>query len=150
MPAGVSSPFLPVTFTLPDIVALAPEGSSARVNPHYAAEAKNSAEWLDSFDVFPDRARRLGFASMNFPWLSAAVYVEADAERYRLMADFMNWFFAYDDVADDGELPEDGRKVISDVLHRTNGQTTFKCGKLFAEYVPSLIPSGALGHVSTL
>lgn len=140
MPAGASpSPFLPITYVLPDILALAPEGSSTRVNLHYETEVKHSAAWLNSFDVFPDPTRRRAFEKMDFPWLSAVVYVEADAERYRLMADFMNWFFAYDDIADDGELPEDGRKVISDVLHRTNGETTFKAGRLFAEYVHRLL-----------
>lgn len=127
------------TYTIPDFIAVAP--TPKRVNAHYGSTVQISMDWLDSFGVHPNVRHRKAFQSMDFGMLTAMCYADANAERFRLLCDYINVLFAYDDLADEGALRLDGEgarraaEVIMEVLNDTERETPFKCGRVFARWV---------------
>lgn len=71
--------------------------------------------------------------------LTAMCYPDANPERFRLLCDFINALFAFDDLTDEGALRVDGqgtRKAVDIVMSAlydpTGYETTFRVGKVFA------------------
>ncbi|KAG9030992.1 hypothetical protein FRB95_003272 [Tulasnella sp. JGI-2019a] len=130
------------SYTIPDFISMSP--SPLRVNPNYASTAQSSVEWLDSFGVHPNPTHRAAFRSMDFGMLTAMCYADANRERFRLLCDYINALFAYDDLADEGGLRIDGdgaqkaAEIIMECLrHPTVHNTPFKIGKVFSRRVLS-------------
>lgn len=110
-----------------------------RVNPHYAPHAKLSYEWLDSFGVHPNTKHRDAFQAMDFGLLTAMCYPDADEARFRILCDYINALFAFDDLTDEGSLRKDGEgtRRASDIVMNAlcspkTYKTSFKVGNVFA------------------
>ncbi|KAG9039883.1 hypothetical protein FRB95_004355 [Tulasnella sp. JGI-2019a] len=146
MPSLLTNPTSP-SYIIPDFISISP--SPFRVNPNYASTVLSSVEWLDSFGVHPNLKHRAAFRSMDFGMLTAMCYADANQERFRLLCDYINALFAYDDLADEGGLRKDGdgalkaAGIIMDCLrHSTTHDTPFKVGKIFSSLWTRVLESG--------
>lgn len=134
-----ASDSVPRYFTLPDFIATFP--FNLRVNPHYQNHARPSYEWLDSFGVHPNVKHRDAFQAMDFALLTAMCYPDADGKQFRILCDYINALFAFDDLTDEGALRKDGdgtRKasdIVMKALHDPKAfKTPFKVGNVFSRY----------------
>ncbi|KAG9019249.1 hypothetical protein FRB90_004811 [Tulasnella sp. 427] len=126
-------------FTIPDFVSMFP--FILRINPYYASQAKISYDWLDSFGVHPNTKHRDAFQAMDFGLLTAMCYPDADKASFRILCDYINALFAFDDLTDEGALRKDGdgTKKASDIVmnalcHPETYETSFKVGKVFSSF----------------
>ncbi|KAJ3968566.1 hypothetical protein EV361DRAFT_829823 [Lentinula raphanica] len=84
-------------FSLPDLFAVCPlEGD---INPHYKEAGAESAEWINSYDVFVDRQKAFFKQSCN-ELLVAHVYPYAGYKQFRTCCDFINVLFVIDEISD--------------------------------------------------
>ncbi|KAG8867912.1 hypothetical protein FRB97_002892 [Tulasnella sp. 331] len=134
-------------YIIPDFISIAP--SPLRVNPSHGSTAQVSMDWLDSFGVHPNTKHRAAFQSMDFGMLTAMCYADANQERFRLLCDYINALFAYDDLADEGGLRKDGdgtRKAADIIMQclrsTTTHNTPFKIGKVFSSLWSRVLESG--------
>ncbi|KAG8868414.1 hypothetical protein FRB97_007559, partial [Tulasnella sp. 331] len=135
------------SYVIPDFIAIAP--SPLRINPYHGSTAQVSMDWLDSFGVHPNPKHRTAFQSMDFGMLTAMCYADANHERFRLLCDYINALFAYDDLADEGGLRKDGegtRKAADIIMECLRSPTThntpFKIGKVFSSLWSRVLETG--------
>jgi hypothetical protein len=86
------------SFFLPDLFAVCPLKGST--NPHYAAAARESSEWIDSYNLFTDRKRAYFIQGSN-ELLVSHTYPYAPYEQFRACCDFVNLLFVVDEVSDE-------------------------------------------------
>lgn len=129
------------TYTLPDFIAQCP--FPLRLNSHYETQAQVSYDWLDSFGVHSDDRHRQGFQAMDFARLTAMCYPEADRSRFRVLCDYINALFAFDDLTDEGALRKDGdgalaaSNIVMKALEEPDAFVTpFRVGQVFSRLVP--------------
>ncbi|KIP11163.1 hypothetical protein PHLGIDRAFT_114823 [Phlebiopsis gigantea 11061_1 CR5-6] len=86
------------SFILPDLFAVCPLKGST--NPHYAAAARESRDWINSYNVFTDRKRAFFIQGSN-ELLVSHTYPYAGYDQFRTCCDFVNLLFVVDEVSDD-------------------------------------------------
>ncbi|KAF2174431.1 hypothetical protein K469DRAFT_211849 [Zopfia rhizophila CBS 207.26] len=95
-----------VTIKLPDLFTSV-TAPPARLNLFWKSDVPREAdEWAKSVMKLDDKA----FArhrKAQLPLLAAGFVPEADADGYRMVCDFMEWVFYFDDLFDEGTLRED-------------------------------------------
>ncbi|KAM6496530.1 Isoprenoid synthase domain containing protein [Amanita muscaria] len=94
-------------FILPDIVSHCKYPVAC--NPHCEEQVKASLRWTADLGN-QDEDRRRYFAKIKLGELAALVYPTADALRFRISADWMNYIFVIDDWLD--ELDVDGNRQM--------------------------------------
>ncbi|KAG8902020.1 hypothetical protein FRB99_004869 [Tulasnella sp. 403] len=127
------------TFVLPDFIAMCP--FPLRTNSHYGAVSRASELWLAQHGVHPNEHHQKGFQACNFGLLTAMCYPTADRECFRVLCDFINCLFAFDDITDEGYLRKDGDgtksaiDIVMDALrHPATYQTEFKVAKVIRDF----------------
>lgn len=122
------------TFRLPDLVNACPY--SLRQNPHVDPIAAESNQWIATYDIHPNDAHRQAFESCAFGLLVSYVYPRANPERFRVLCDFINALFAFDDLMDEEHLVRDvdGTKAVMDIAmnalwHPESFTTQFRIGQ---------------------
>ncbi|KAJ3756329.1 isoprenoid synthase domain-containing protein [Lentinula raphanica] len=85
-------------FTLPDLFAVCPLVGD--VNPHYKEAGAESADWINSYNVFTDRKKAFFMQGCN-ELLVAHTYPYAGYEQFRTCCDFVNLLFVVDEVSDE-------------------------------------------------
>ena len=91
-------PSAPMSFALPDLLAVTP--LKGRTNPHYAKASAESSKWVLSFNVFKDRKRAF-FQQGGSELLCSHAYPYAGHEQLRTCCDFVNLLFTVDEISDD-------------------------------------------------
>ncbi|KAF4767580.1 hypothetical protein HAV15_009140 [Penicillium sp. str.  len=80
--------------------------SSAKVNPHIDKVREESESWLSRVCGFsPSQSNTLH--SLDFGFFCAVVIPFADETKLRLLCDWGNWIFPFDDAFDNGALKND-------------------------------------------
>ncbi|KAG8995769.1 hypothetical protein FRB94_011659 [Tulasnella sp. JGI-2019a] len=104
------------TFTLPDLVSTCP--FPLRCNPNLEPIASESNKWIDGYDIHPNDGHRKAYEACAFGLLVAHTYPKADGQRFRVLCDFINALFAFDDLMDEEHLVRDpsGTKKAIDAL----------------------------------
>jgi hypothetical protein len=127
-----------LTYKLPDFISVCQY--PLRRNEHYDPVAVESENWLHAHGVHPNDQHRQAFLSCNFGLLTAYCYSEADRARFRVLCDYINCLFAFDDLTDEGGLrmDADGTRKASDIVMNAlrqpyTYQTPFKIGRVFSE-----------------
>ncbi|KAF9060477.1 isoprenoid synthase domain-containing protein [Rhodocollybia butyracea] len=102
------------TFTLPDLI---PVVSSLKTgtNPHYKEAGAESAEWINSYNVFTD-SRKAFFVQGCNELLVALTYPYAGYDQFRTCCDFVNLLFVVDEVSDE-QNGEDARATGETLLN---------------------------------
>ncbi|KAG8873853.1 hypothetical protein FRB97_006409 [Tulasnella sp. 331] len=128
----------PQTYMIPDFIAYSPY--ELQVNRHYQPVASISEHWLRESLVHPNEKKRAVFEACNIGLLTAMAYPHATNDRFRVLCDFDNALFAFDDLCDEGGLRADGNgtkkaaDIIMSALHYPfTYETEFRCGKIFAD-----------------
>ena len=81
------------------------------VNPHYRSARAESELWLASNWQCDQKARKK-ISAIDFSWFCAILAPKADHDRFRLICDWGNWVFPFDDLFDDGDLREDVQRAM--------------------------------------
>jgi hypothetical protein len=82
------------------------------VNPHYRSARKESEQWLAS-SWQCDRKARKRLNGIDASYFCAILAPKADHDRFRLICDWTNWVFPFDDLFDNGDLRgEPGRAAL--------------------------------------
>jgi len=125
-------------YHIPDLINYSPY--QLNVNPHYQPAAAISEQWIDEHGVHESDRKRQAYEACNFGLLTAMCYSEANFERFRVLCDFINCLFCFDDLTDEGGLRKDERGtrkasdiVMNSLFHPFTYDTEFKCGKVFME-----------------
>ncbi|KAG8923915.1 hypothetical protein FRC02_010804 [Tulasnella sp. 418] len=131
----------PTSYIIPDFLDFKICPFPLRVNPHYQPTARISEAWLDAHRIHPNAKHRRAFEACDFGLLTAMCYPEADKDRFRILCDYINCLFAFDDLTDEGGLRKDGdgtekawhivMRALRDPFHY---ETPFKCGKIFSSF----------------
>jgi hypothetical protein len=128
--------------TLPDLVAYSAPFTDA-VNPHYNRGSSESRAWISGYKVFSDRHQE-AFLRADIELLAAHLYPYAEYNEFRTTCDFVNWFFAYDEISDNESLS--GAQKLGEVLLRTLKNNEWSDGSKVAcitrEYVIIIFTSG--------
>ena len=134
------APTKALTYQLPDFIATCPYPLD--INPYYSQTAVISEDWLHGHGVHQHEAHRRAFQDCDFSLLVAYSYPEADETRFRLLCDYFNILFAFDDLADEGGLrmDADGTRKASEIVMGALSspytyKTKFKLGHVFGEWV---------------
>ncbi|GAB7336391.1 hypothetical protein MBLNU13_g09114t2 [Cladosporium sp. NU13] len=88
--------------------------SAPLVNPHYSSVREESEKWLASKWQCDQRAQDK-IKAIDFSYFCAILAPHANYERFRLICDWGNWIFPFDDLFDDGELRNDSERARSTV-----------------------------------
>jgi hypothetical protein len=75
-------------------------------NPHYGSVRAESEQWLTNRWQCDYKAQKK-ISAIDFSYFCAILAPKADHDRFRLICDWGNWVFPFDDLFDDGELRED-------------------------------------------
>ncbi|KAG8980783.1 hypothetical protein FRB90_007487 [Tulasnella sp. 427] len=101
---------------------------------------RNAKYYFNTGSLYLAR-KRAAFEACNFGLLTAMCYPDADHERFRVLCDYINCLFAFDDLTDEGGLRKDGSgtKKASDIImnalaHPFSFETEFRCGRVFASF----------------
>ena len=76
------------------------------VNPHYRSVRAESEQWLANSWQCDYKAQKK-ISAIDFSYFCAILAPKADHDRFRLICDWGNWVFPFDDLFDDGDLRED-------------------------------------------
>ena len=88
--------------------------SAPLVNPHYSSVREESEKWLASqWQCDPKAQAKI--KAIDFSYFCAVLAPHANYERFRLICDWGNWIFPFDDLFDDGELRSDSERARSTV-----------------------------------
>ena len=80
-------------------------------NPHYRSVRAESEQWLaNSWQC--DRKAQKKISAIDFSYFCAILAPKADHDRFRLICDWGNWVFPFDDLFDDGDLREDTDQAV--------------------------------------
>ena len=133
-----SAPNEALTYQLPDFIATCPYPLT--INPHYPQTSVISESWLHAHGIHTNDAHRRAFHDCDFGLLVAYTYPDADETRFRVLCDYFNILFAFDDLADEGGLrvDADGTRRASDIVMAALSspytyKTNFKLGRVFGE-----------------
>ncbi|KAK5989399.1 Sesquiterpene cyclase BOT2 [Cladobotryum mycophilum] len=77
-----------------------------RLHPDYAAVKASSEDWVIKFCSLSPRATKK-VRQCDFTYYCAVVYADAPLEKFRVVSDWGNWVFPFDDMFDEGELRGD-------------------------------------------
>ncbi|KAF8683427.1 Terpene synthase [Rhizoctonia solani] len=106
----------PITeFTVPDIAGYTSDFFISKCNPHLSEGETTAHVWFDTYEIYSGVKRDVFFES-RFCLLAALSYPDADLEHIRPAMDFILWTFAFDDMADKGELDPEGLKRTVKIL----------------------------------
>ena len=86
--------------------------SAPLVNPHYSSVREESEQWLAN-NWQCDQKAQAKIKAIDFSYFCAILAPYADFERFRLICDWGNWVFPFDDLFDDGELRNDSERARS-------------------------------------
>jgi hypothetical protein len=75
-------------------------------NPHYGSVRAESEQWLANSWQCDYKAQKK-ISAIDFSYFCAILAPKADHDRFRLICDWGNWVFPFDDLFDDGDLRED-------------------------------------------
>ncbi|QKX53798.1 uncharacterized protein TRUGW13939_00878 [Talaromyces rugulosus] len=93
------------------------------LNPHYEEIGKESEKWLSRFcSLAPAMQKKIKKCDFSYFVAIAAPY--APATKFRIMCDWGNWVFPFDDMFDDGNLrnePEKSKHIMASFLQPFNG-----------------------------
>ena len=127
-----------MTYQIPDFIALC--SYPLDINPHYPQTAVMSENWLHAHGVHQNEAHRRAFQDCDFGLLVAYSYPDADEMRFRVLCDYFNILFAFDDLTDEGGLrmDADGTRKASNIVMGAlcsphTYKTQFKLGRVFGE-----------------
>ena len=133
-PAPTEAP----TFRLPDYISICPY--PLRINPHYHITSVLSDNWIHAHGVHLNEAQRRSYQDNDFSRLVAYSYPTANELRFRILCDYFNCLYAFDDLTDEGGLREDAdltqraADIVMDSLRSPyTYETTFKLGRVFSE-----------------
>lgn len=103
------------TFVLPDLASYC--DFKFKQNPHYQDVSPQSEAWMETFSTMKNDRSRQAYYAARFSLLTAYCFPDANAERYRLCCDYIAALFAFDDVADEGDLQDNvqGMKAAIDI-----------------------------------
>ncbi|KAL1877373.1 hypothetical protein VTK73DRAFT_8668 [Phialemonium thermophilum] len=76
-----------------------------KVNPFYEEVARETSEWIHSFDVFDEKSRA-AFGKCRFSLLAAHFYPDCPREQFRVGSDFMSYYFVIDHHTDEQSSEE--------------------------------------------
>ncbi|KAJ2982870.1 hypothetical protein NUW58_g6353 [Xylaria curta] len=106
-----------VTVSLPDLFKGFLVGDPV-VNSHYESVRPESEIWLQSAMCLSQKQHeRVSYC--DFSYFCAVLVPHASRERLRIVSDWGNWIFLFDDMFDEGELTNDpitGRRIINNLL----------------------------------
>lgn len=94
---------LPSSFVLPDLLTLV--NFPFAQSPHYKQAGKESAAWIDGFNMFKDR-KKVEFIQSCTELLVSYFYPTASYEKFRVCCDFMNIVFLLDEICDEQDGDE--------------------------------------------
>ncbi|KAF2674995.1 terpenoid synthase [Microthyrium microscopicum] len=117
---------------LPDVFAYFANGD-LKVHPDYDDCVLAAKKWLLKYT---DEKTASYVISIDWCWYSAACVPEANFEGLRLVSDWGNCLFPFDDLFDDGLMDKDidaGRDLIDSLLAYTRGQKWHKPKHPFAK-----------------
>jgi hypothetical protein len=80
-------------------------------NPHYRSVRAESEQWLTNSWQCDYKAQKK-ISAIDFSYFCAILAPKADHDRFRLICDWGNWVFPFDDLFDDGDLREDVDRAI--------------------------------------
>ncbi|KAK0452226.1 terpenoid synthase [Armillaria borealis] len=101
------------TFTLPDLLANWP--FRCIHNPLSDEIVPASAAWIESYNIFDERAQK-AFNRCNFGLFTSLAYPNVSAAHFRVCADLMNFFFVFDELSDEADGPT-VRKQAADIMY---------------------------------
>ncbi|KAK2605505.1 hypothetical protein N8I77_008338 [Diaporthe amygdali] len=88
------------------------------LNPGYDSARYQSEIWLQSvMSLSQQECKKVNYC--DFAYFCAIVFPHANQEKLRILCDWSNWVFAFDDMFDDGELtndPDTSQRIISNLL----------------------------------
>ncbi|KAG8905006.1 hypothetical protein FRB99_000879 [Tulasnella sp. 403] len=129
----------PTTFTIPDFIAVCP--FPLRINPHYERVSAESEQWFASYGALASANHQKGYQACKFGLLTAMCCPQVDAKRFRLLCDFLNCLYAFDDITDEGNLrmDGDGTRTAADVIraslvHPEHFDSDLMVGKVFHDF----------------
>ncbi|KAI1811307.1 terpene synthase metal binding domain-containing protein [Poronia punctata] len=89
------------------------------LNRHYKSVRPESEEWLRSImGLTPKQHRRVNIC--DFSYFCAVLVPHCPRDKLRVVSDWGNWVFLFDDMFDEGELTEDpigSEKIINNLLN---------------------------------
>ncbi|KIJ34972.1 hypothetical protein M422DRAFT_262931 [Sphaerobolus stellatus SS14] len=85
------------TITLPNLLAGWPCAPS--ISPYHEEVIRETKAWTEGYQPLSPKSQAR-FDHCNFPLMAALAYPEVSREHLRLTADFMMWFFYYDEITD--------------------------------------------------
>ncbi|OJZ82180.1 hypothetical protein ASPFODRAFT_701161 [Aspergillus luchuensis CBS 106.47] len=100
----------------------------APINQHYQALREESEQWLIKTCKF-DTNMASFVHKTDFGYFVAIVAPDAEEDELRIMFDWGNWVFPFDDAFDNGELKVDldgVRRMMDELLTVMNNETTFR------------------------
>ncbi|KAJ7258173.1 isoprenoid synthase domain-containing protein [Mycena rebaudengoi] len=105
---------LPTQFQLPRLLD-AVSAFELKTNPHHEAAEKAMYAWFDSYNVYRG-AKRDEYLAQEYGLLCAWVYPETQSQAHLETCIALNlWLFAYDDMADESDLDQEGAKLSADI-----------------------------------
>lgn len=121
------------TFILPDLIAACPFQTST--SPHYEKAARESSDWINSYNVFTDRKRAYFIQGCN-ELLVSHTYPYAGYEAFRTCCDFVNLLFVVDEVSDeqDGKDARSTGHVFLNVMRDPEWDDGSTLAKITKEY----------------
>lgn len=102
------------TVTLPDFFQDFLSGEPV-VNPHFKAVGKESIEWIARFCNLRKSTRRK-LEKLSFSYFCGICAPYASPAELRILCDWGNWIFLYDDLFDEGKLPYAESKILNESL----------------------------------
>ncbi|KAJ5230331.1 hypothetical protein N7489_011039 [Penicillium chrysogenum] len=97
--------------------------STVNVNPHFDKVREESEQWLSSVCGFGPR-QSSALHGLDFGFFCAVVIPFADEAKLRLLCDWGNWIFPFDDAFDNGALKDDqvmAQRMIGDLISVMEG-----------------------------
>ncbi|KAH8804927.1 terpene synthase [Xylogone sp. PMI_703] len=85
-----------------------------RLHPSYAAVKADSESWIIEFCSLSAKAAEK-VRQCDFTYYCAIVYQDAPIEKFRVVVNWGNWVFPFDDMFDEGEL-RDNPKAARDMM----------------------------------
>lgn len=88
------------------------------LNKHYDQVKQDSDTFIRSVSAFNERESKIQIKA-DFPYLGAILVPDAGPDQFRVVCDWLNWVFDFDDPFDEGELknrPEEAKKLVDDLL----------------------------------
>lgn len=119
------------SYILPDLLTICSFKFSS--NPDYARARAESSTWLESFNLISDPGVRVFIHDSDIELLCVYCFPYANYEALRLCCDFLNLFFALDEISDEQSglgVNETAKKYMDAMLDKpTDGSELFRITK---------------------